>query len=158
MRAMLLAALLAVGISAPCGGAPPGQGSVPAQIDTTAVTVVRSREAEPVIAVAERKSPRKSVQPAPDQRWMRIMIDLLLGSVAFFTVYAFLKLRNVSCEYEAEPEFGKDYGEEPASSSLDERKGEAVLEMSPEPGETAESLRSRRKVCTCEIERLMKRL
>jgi hypothetical protein len=127
-----------------------------------------------MISVVEREFPLKPAPTAPDHLGIRPLINLLLGSVAAFTVYAFLMLRKKPDEWAEEPlpEPVEESGHKSHAPILDDVETASVHEAPPEgtptcakhklgtpqTGETAESLRTHREVHAHEIERLMKRL
>ena len=113
-----------------------------------------------MITVVEREFPRRLEPPAPDQRWMRPSIDLLLGLVTAFTMYTFVKLRKRPDDLEEEPmpELEKASGYENSAPSLDREEAIPNHETSSEPRETSESLHARRAAHAREIERFMRRL
>ena len=164
VRAALLTVLLAIGISERGGGVPPSLERVIVPTDTAAAVAPRYREAEPMIKVVEREFPLKPAPTAPDHLGIRPLINLLLGSVAAFTVYAFLMLRKKPDERAEEPlpEPVEESGHKSHAPILDDVETASVHEAPPEgtpqAGETAESLRTRYEVHAHEIERLLKRL
>jgi len=130
------------------------------------------REARPVVSLVMRRLAKKPVEQVYDHHLMGIMINLLLGMVALFTVYAFVKYaRPVTDEEDPDEPMGRKWTPPPDQATAtdggmiggrDRHKvvhGTKISGERPEDKPAAiESLRDMRNRHAVEIDRLLKRL
>jgi hypothetical protein len=116
-------------------------------------------EGEPVLRLAERENPRRIPSSSPEQRRLRTAIDLFLGSVAVFTIYAFLRLRKKPEDHAERVPVRRSPSAAPSAVDA----APFVVEAPPAPlvqdaPGTIDSLRARRESHAQEIDRFLKRI